>query len=86
MAHRINIMLDDEVWEQLQAIPGGERSRFVNEVVSLELLRRRQRDAWEGIQALRQICNPAPATVKTGCAKIGRHTDEHRRGRCLDPA
>lgn len=59
MAHRINIMLDDEVWEQFQAIPGGERSRFVNEVLSLELLRRRQRDAWEGIQALRQTLQPS---------------------------
>lgn len=60
MAHRINIMLDDEVWEQFQAIPGGERSRFVNEVVALELLRRRQRDAWERLQALRQTLPPSP--------------------------
>jgi len=60
MAHRINIMLDDEVWAQFQAIPGGERSRFINEVLALELLRRRQRDAWESIQALRQTLQPSP--------------------------
>jgi hypothetical protein len=60
MAHRINIMLDDEVWEQFQAIPGGERSRFVNEVVSLELLRRRQGEAWAGMQALRRTLPASP--------------------------
>lgn len=54
MAHRVNVMLEDQVWDQLQAIPAGERSRFINDVVSQELLKQRQREAWERLQALRQ--------------------------------
>lgn len=55
MAHRVNMVLDDDVWQCLQAIPGGERSRFINKVLSLELLRRQQREAWDGIQDLRRV-------------------------------
>lgn len=60
MAHRINVLLDDEVWEQLQAVPGGERSRFINEVVSHELVRRRQARAWEQLQDLRRTLPVSP--------------------------
>ncbi|MBN8448543.1 MAG: hypothetical protein J0M13_06025 [Candidatus Accumulibacter sp.] len=60
MAHRVNIVLDDDVWQRFQAIPGGERSRFVNEVISVELLRRQQQQAWAGIQSLRGTLPPIP--------------------------
>lgn len=36
MAHRVNVVLDDDVWQGLQAIPGGECSRFVYQVLSLD--------------------------------------------------
>ena len=55
MAHRVNIVLEDDVWERFQAIPGGERSRFINQILSLELLKRQQREAWAGIQDLRRV-------------------------------
>ena len=58
MAHRINVMLDDNVWEQLQSVPGGERSRFINEVISHELLRRRQAQAWAALQTMRGELRP----------------------------
>lgn len=62
MAHRINVLLDDEVWAQLQTVPGGERSRFINQVVSQELLRRRQAHAWEQLQALRPTLPVSPGS------------------------
>ena len=58
MAHRINVMLEDNVWEQLQSVPGGERSRFINEVISHELLRRRQAQAWAALQTMRGELQP----------------------------
>ncbi len=43
VAHRINVILNDEIWEQLQDIPQGERSRLINQSLA-EILRRRQRE------------------------------------------
>ncbi|HEB87804.1 MAG TPA: hypothetical protein ENI68_12440 [Gammaproteobacteria bacterium] len=42
MAHRLNIMLDDAVWESLQQLPKGARSRYISRAVE-ERLRREQR-------------------------------------------
>lgn len=53
MAHRINIMLDDENWKRLQEIPAGERSRLINESLSQELLRRQRLAAIERMDQLR---------------------------------
>ncbi len=53
MSHRINVILDDEVWEQFQAVPAGERSRLINDSVSQELLRRRRVAAIEAMERLR---------------------------------
>ncbi len=64
MSHRINIMLDDETWEQLQAIPAGERSRFINDTLAVELLRRQRLAAIERMDALRQ-----DMPVVSGCSE-----------------
>jgi len=45
MAHRVNFMLDDQTWEELQSIPRGERSRLVNHAVGNELLNYRRKKA-----------------------------------------
>lgn len=45
MAHRVTILLGNEVWEQFQVIPTGERRRFLNRVITRKLLERRQREA-----------------------------------------
>jgi hypothetical protein len=60
MAHRVNIVLDDDVWQRFQAVPGGERSRFINDVLAVELVRRQQREAWAGMQTLRHSLPPGP--------------------------
>ncbi len=58
MAHRLNITLDDAVWESLQQVPKGARSRYISQAVE-ELLRRerRQRAAAE-MGALRSKLQP----------------------------
>lgn len=60
MSHRINVMLDDEIWQAMQAIPAGERSRLINETLAVELLKRQRLAAIEQMDALRQQMQPAP--------------------------
>ncbi len=50
MAHRVNFVLDNHVWDALQDIPKGERSKFVNHAVGndLQACRRKKRsDGYE---------------------------------------
>ncbi len=46
MAHRVNVMLEDSVWEQLQKIPQGERSKMINQSLSETLLQKQRSDAF----------------------------------------
>lgn len=62
MSHQLNIMLDDSVWESLQAIPQGERSRFFNEAAANELLRRQREAAMARMDAMRATMTPVPGT------------------------
>lgn len=60
MTHRINVMLDDEVWEQFKEIPKGERSKLINEAVSETLSRRQRREAWARIRERAKAKEPLP--------------------------
>ena len=62
MSHRVNVMLDDRIWEQLQAIPTGERSRLINESLAAELLRRQRLAAIEGMESLRKAMKAVPGS------------------------
>jgi len=53
MSMRANVMWEDSVWEQLQQIPKGERSRLVNEAVSRTLELRRREGAMQEMDRLR---------------------------------
>jgi len=44
MAHRINVLIDDVVWPDLDGVPRGERSRLVNRALS-EWFQIRRREA-----------------------------------------
>jgi hypothetical protein len=46
MAHRINVILDDRVWEEFQQIPKGERSDLINQTLEEVLLKRRRQQAF----------------------------------------
>ena len=58
MAHRLNIMLDDTVWESLQQLPKGARSRYISEAVEERLRRERQQSAAAEMDALRGKLRP----------------------------
>lgn len=60
MSHRINIMLEDETWEKLQAIPSGERSRLINDTLATELLRRQRLAAVARMDELRKAMPVVP--------------------------
>ncbi len=34
MSHRVNVLLEDDVWSALHDLPKGERSRAVNEALT----------------------------------------------------
>jgi len=58
MAHRLNIMLDDAVWESLQQLPTGARSRYISQAVEERLRRERQQKAAAEMDALRSNLPP----------------------------
>ena len=58
MAHRLNIMLDDAVWESLQQLPKGARSRYISQAVEERLRRERQQKAAAEMDALRSNLPP----------------------------
>ncbi len=62
MSHRINIVFDDAVWEQLQEVPKGERSRVVNQAVSESLVKYRRLKAIAALDELRKTISKVPGT------------------------
>lgn len=54
MAHRVNVMVDDAVWEALKSVPAGERSRLINTAVFNEMLTRRRLHAAAQMDQLRK--------------------------------
>lgn len=54
MAHRVNVMLDDAVWEVLKRVPRGERSQLVNTAVAEWLRGRKRMEAVRRMDALRK--------------------------------
>lgn len=63
MAHRLNIMLNDEVWKSLQQLPKGMRSRYISEAVAERLRRERRRKAAREMDELRENLPPLDDTV-----------------------
>lgn len=53
MAHRVNVMLDNELWEELKQVPTGERSRVVNDAIAEWLKARRRAGIARKMDALR---------------------------------
>lgn len=45
MSHRVNILFNEQVWEALQKVPKGERSRLVNRAVTEWFRARKRADA-----------------------------------------
>ncbi len=64
MGHRINVMIDDPVWQELRKIPQGERSRLISEAVSKELQRRGRSRAVAEMDRLRKTRRRAAASAE----------------------
>lgn len=64
MSHRVNIMLDNEVWQAMQVLPRGERSRLVNSAIKAYLLQQRRQKAAEAMDALRKSTRPLSGSTE----------------------
>ena len=53
MAHRVNVMLDDEIWNDVQKMPKGERSRLINRAIRDYLLHQQRHEAMRRMDELR---------------------------------
>lgn len=74
MSHRINVMLDDQVWESLSQLPKGERSRVINQALQETLLRQRREEAFARIEELRKEMEPLGMSTEEW---IRRDRDSH---------
>jgi hypothetical protein len=64
MAHRVNVVLDDEAWEGLRHVRRGDRSRFVSEAVREATLRRRRRAAAAELAAISAALHKPEGTAE----------------------
>ena len=76
MGHRINVIVQDDIWALLKRIPAGDRSRTVNAALREWAQKRRRLDAVAEMNRLR--ANSAAKTVTT--AEIVRWIREGRDG------
>ena len=76
MGHRVNVIVQDDIWALLKRIPPGERSRTVNAALREWAQKRRRLDAVAEMDRLR--ANSAAKTVTT--AEIVRWIREDRDG------
>lgn len=75
MSHRINIILDDDIWESLQAVPKGKRSPLVNQAIAAWLVQKNRRGAMEAMNALRKRARPVAGAAEDW---VREDRDRHR--------
>ncbi len=59
MAHRVNVILKDEIWEALKTIPKGERSALINAALARWIELQQRRMAATDLDCLRSTLPPA---------------------------
>ena len=77
VSHRINIVVNDDIWGFLKTIPQGERSRTINQALREWIRRRRRIDATAEMDRLR---NDAKATAVTSDEIVRWIRAERERG------
>lgn len=75
MSHRVNIVVQDDIWALLERIPPGERSRTINAALREWAQRRGRLDAVAGLDRLQR-----DATKGVTTAEIVRWIREDRDG------
>ena len=63
MPHHANLVLQDEIWAALQAIPKHERTALVNQALG-HWLQLRRREAAQGLDELRAGLQPAEGNAE----------------------
>lgn len=58
MTHRVNVILEDAVWQTLSKAPQGERSRIVNNALRQWFHKRSRRDAARRMDELSALLAP----------------------------
>ena len=74
MSRRVNVMIDDDTWRFLRAVPAGERSRTINEALRAWISRYRRRDAVREMDAL------SARLPAVGTDEVARWVREDREG------
>ena len=64
MAHRINIVVQDDIWGLLQRVPQGERSRTIDLALREWARKRRRLDAAAEMDLLRKDSATTPVTTE----------------------
>jgi hypothetical protein len=62
MPHRVNVVLKDEIWDALQAVPKGERSALVNDALARWIELRDRRAAAAELDRLSSTLSPVPGS------------------------
>ena len=60
MSHRVQITLEDNLWEFLQKIPKNARSQILKKAVADELTRQHRRQIANQMDELREQLKPLP--------------------------
>lgn len=80
MAHRVNILLDDVIWQILQEAPKGERSRIVNSALTQWFEKRRRMDAVLKMDMLRRQLPVVSSEQLAAWIRADRDRDSERDG------
>jgi hypothetical protein len=64
MAHRINVILDDRVWEEFRQIPKSERNGLINQTLEEILLKRRRQQAFARLRERARTKERLPGTTE----------------------
>ncbi len=58
MSQRVNIIISDDNWQHLSAVPKGERSRVVNQALAEQRRMEKRRQAAQRMDALSKTLPP----------------------------
>jgi len=76
MAHRLNIMLDDEVWGVLEKTPRGERSRIINAALEQWFRQKNRNEAVRKMEELRGGLPPVSTEEIVSWLRVDRERSE----------
>jgi hypothetical protein len=70
MAHRINVMLEDDAWQVVSSLPRGQRSRFISRAVIARAGVEQRRSAAERLATLRRGMPAPPMSAEEMVRKL----------------